>query len=329
MEQVNEKKYLGQVLSNQNNNMANINYIKRKSRIISNKIFNMLDTLRLGRYFFECGIVFLKSLLRSSIIYSAETYYNLTEAEVREMEKIEESFLIQLYNTEIGCPRSQLYLEGGIYPLRFEIMKIKTMFLHYILNEDTKSLISQFYTTQKNFPQKGDWVSQTNAICDYLEIDCKKEEFKLMSKIKLKSILKKKIENKALEYLLGLRGSKGQEIEYKRLEMSDYLLPNNSQLSNDDKKYLFSIRNRMIRINSNFYGQKKTENLCPSGCGKYENMIHIYECQKLSGNTNINIQYEKIFNGTLAEKIQIYKRMKQNIEKRNLYENSKMGDISE
>ena len=130
----------------------------------------MLDTLQLGRYYFECGIVFLRSLLRSSIIYSAETYYNLTEAEVREMEKIEESYLLQLYNTETGCPRSQLYLESGVYPLRFEVMKMKIMFLHYIVNEDSHSLISQFYTTKRNFPQKGDWATQTDEICDYLDI---------------------------------------------------------------------------------------------------------------------------------------------------------------
>ena len=323
MEKVDEKKYLGHILSNRNNNMANINYIKIKSRIITSKIFNMLDTLQLGRYYFECGIVFLRSLLRSSIIYSAETYYNLTEAEVREMEKMEESYLLQLYNTETGCPRSQLYLESGVYPLRFEVMKMKIMFLHYIVNEDSHSLISQFYTTQRNFPQKGDWASQTDEICDYLDIKYKQGEFKLMSKQKLKSTLKKKIESEAFEYLLGLRISKGKEIDYKRLEMSDYLLPNKSKLSNDDKKYLFSIRNRMIRINSNFYGQKEKENLCPSECGKFENMLHIYECQILNENTNNHLQYEKIYNGTLVEKIQIYKRMKKNIERRNFYEEKK------
>ena len=319
VERVDQKKYLGQIISNKNNNMANICDIKIKSDIISKKIFNMLDTLRLGRYYFECGIIFLKSLLRSSIVYSAETYYNLTEAELRELEKIEENYLIQLYSTEKGCPRSQLYFESGLYSLRFEIMKIKVLFLHYILNQDSNSLISQFYTAQSEDPQRGDWVSQTNSICEYLDID--RGKLKIMTKEKLKSILNIKIRKKALEYLLKLRGSKGKEIIFTKLEMSDYLLPNDSKLSNVDKKYLYAIRNRMIKIQSNFYGQGEKESFCPSECGQYLNMNHIYVCQNLNKNTNISLPYEKIFNGKLREKIIVFNRMKQNIENMKWFEN--------
>ena len=39
----------------------------------------------------------------------------------------------------------------------------------------------------------------------------------------------------ALEYLNKKRGSKGQEIIFKNLEMSEYLMPFNSRLNIEDK----------------------------------------------------------------------------------------------
>ena len=48
------------------------------------------------------------------------------------------------------------------------------------------------------------------------------------------------------------RGSKGSEIIYTDLEMADYLHPSNNYLTIDQKRKMFSVRNRMIKIESNF-----------------------------------------------------------------------------
>ena len=116
MERSNQYKYMGHCISNSNNNMVNINAIKIKSIYIKKKIYSTLESLKLGKYYFECGILLMNSLLRRSILYSAETYYNSNEKEIREFEKIEEDYLRNLINTERGCPISQLYLEFGQYP---------------------------------------------------------------------------------------------------------------------------------------------------------------------------------------------------------------------
>ena len=144
MEFVDRYKYLGHWISNHKNNMVNINHMKNKSIGIKKKIFQYLDSLTLGKYYFECAILFMNCLLRRSILYSAETYYNLKEDELREIEKIEEDYLRILAGTERGCPLSQLYLEFGQYPARFEIIKVQTLFYHYIINQDNKSLIYTF-----------------------------------------------------------------------------------------------------------------------------------------------------------------------------------------
>ena len=60
-----------------------------------------------------------------------------------------------------------------------------------------------------------------------------------------------------------------KKIHYEKLEMADYLMPYNSKLSIEDKRKLFSIRNRMTEI-GNIFGQKEN---CIS-FQKNENNIH-------------------------------------------------------
>ena len=113
--------------------MVNIKEMKNKSIWLIRKIFTKLNDLNLKKYFFECGIVFLNVMLRSSILYACKTYYNLKESEVRQLERIEESYLRQMFKTSKGCPITQLYLESGHIPSRFEIKKIRLLFLVLIV----------------------------------------------------------------------------------------------------------------------------------------------------------------------------------------------------
>ena len=124
-----EQKYLGFVLSSKGENMANINQIKKKSIGLVRKIINRLNSLNLKKYFFECAIILMNSMLRPSILYAAEMYYNLKEPELRQIERIEESFLRKILNTTRGCPIIQLYLEIGQYPVIFEIQRMRLLYL--------------------------------------------------------------------------------------------------------------------------------------------------------------------------------------------------------
>jgi hypothetical protein len=99
-----EQKYLGFVLSSSGDNMANIQVVRNKSIGTIRKIFTKLNSLNLQKYFFECGMILMNVMLRSSILYAAETYYNLKEKEMRQLERIEESYMRQLLKTSKGLP---------------------------------------------------------------------------------------------------------------------------------------------------------------------------------------------------------------------------------
>ena len=139
--------------------MVNISGMKNKSIWIIRKIFTRLESLNLKKYYFECALIFLNVMLRSSILYACETYYNLKETDMRQIERIEEGFMRQLFKTPKGCPIAQLYLEASYIPARFAIFQTRLLYLKYILHENPDSLLYKFMKLQLENPTRGDWVS--------------------------------------------------------------------------------------------------------------------------------------------------------------------------
>ena len=90
---------------------------------------------------FKCGFLYLKSILRGSILYATEVMSHIKENEMRTSERNEEELICQYYETDVGCPIHILYLEGGLVPAQYVIMGDITNFLQYILQENTDSLL--------------------------------------------------------------------------------------------------------------------------------------------------------------------------------------------
>ena len=251
-------------------------------------------------------------MLRASLLYSAETYYNLKEIEHRQIERMEESFLRQLFDTQKGCPISQLYLEFGLYPARFEIAKMRLLFLQYILKQDSESLLYRFLEAQMIKPTKGCWYNQILCDLESNDIQLSFNDISSLSDKQFQNIVKDKISITSLKYLLGKQRSKGNNICYTSLKMSEYLLPY-SDLTIDEKTRLFSIRNHMVNINSNF---SKNKINCITGCNKLENMEHIYYCEKLSvSDFTSKPIYSHIYSENVDENIETFRIMHTNLEK--------------
>ena len=216
----------------------------------------------------------------------------------------------KILKTKRSCPITQMYLELGQWPARFEIKKLRLLFLKSILDEDEKSRVFQFFKLQLEHPSKNDWVSNCKNDLKDLEIFESLDQIRKMSKSDFKIILKNKIRMHALKYLLEKRGSKGKEIFYNKLEMAEYLLPHNKEMNIEEKQKTFAIRNKMVDIPDN-YGKQET---CI--CGKQQNMNHIYNCEILN-QEEITIQYENIYNGNIHNQRKVLKRFENNLKARN------------
>ena len=254
---VNKHKYLGHYISNSPNNMAHLQETKKKYFGLKQKTMNILKDLNCGKYFFECGILFLKTILRPSLLYSLETCHNMTENELRFVEKWEEDFLRDLLNTLRSCPRSQLYLECSVIPARFQIMKNRLMFFHNIKNMPPSTLIFQFVKVQELNAVKGDWIESVQQNLHELKLHFNDEELKNIPKKKFSFMIDKSIKQLAFKFLLSLRKYKGSHIEYNNFEMADYLRSTNYKMTIVEKQELFAFRNLMYDIPANFASRQK------------------------------------------------------------------------
>ena len=188
------------MLSQNGGNMKNILH-KRNKSIGTKKLIPLLIK-HLGPYTFEAAIIYIKSLLRTSILYGAETMFNLTEKELRVLESIEESVLQEVFQTKRSCSRHLLYLESGMIPARYQIHRQMMNFLQYLLLQPDTSILNRVFRAQKQNPTRGDWVQNVTKLLSEYNINITLSEIKSKKPSLFKSMVKRKVHAKAFEDLI-------------------------------------------------------------------------------------------------------------------------------
>ena len=128
----------------------------------------------------------------------------------------------KVLKTSKGCPIVQIYLEMGQIPARFEVQKLRCLYLKYILHEDDESLLKKVFNLQLKEKARGDWVFTVLEDLKELKITESLDEIKKMSYEKYRNILKIRITENALLYLIKKQRSKGKEIIYQDIQMAEY-----------------------------------------------------------------------------------------------------------
>ena len=79
-------------------------------------------------------------------------------------------------------------------------MKRKLLFLQYILKQDKNSMIFKILKATEENPVKNDFVYTCKKYLQKLKLTLTLIEIKMMSKFKLRKLLKEKIKDEALVY---------------------------------------------------------------------------------------------------------------------------------
>ena len=244
-------------------------------------------------------------MLINSVLCNSEVWYNLSESNLSQLEAIDENLLRRIFETGSSTPKAMLYLELGIYPVRFIIQNRRVMYLHYILT-NKNILPYRCYQAQLRNPCKGDWSETINNDLGELGITLSHEEISRMSKIRFQSLVKGKIKNSAFEYLMRKKEknketSKTKDIVYKCLEIQPYLLPNKMSTNSSDStqlcKFTFSLRCRMVQVRDNYKSSNEslTCELCNSHIDSQKNLL---VCKALNSDNSIvatSPDYEDLF----------------------------------
>ena len=118
---------------------------KNKGLGVITQITQILDSVLFGKYYFEVAMVLRSSLLLSSLLLNAEAWVNLSDKDIRALERTDEILLSKIVGSDSNTSNTFKYLELGIYPMRFEIMKRKVIFLQYILKQEQESLMYKVF----------------------------------------------------------------------------------------------------------------------------------------------------------------------------------------
>ena len=307
MKNFSEQKHLGFILGEDGTNMKNIKVKQNRAIGIKKQIEYMIKGL--GKYTLEGGMVFLNSLLRSSILFASETMYNIKEDEFRSIERIEEDLLRIFFKTTRGCPIFQLYFESGHIPARFVIKRMKILFFRYIITQKETSLMYRFIMAQKKNYVKGDWYSDVKNVLKEFEIELSEESIQNIPEGVFKKLVRDKTYSAAFKYLKvkQTRGSKGADIKYTLIELQDYLNPF-ANLTLEDQRYIFSLRSKMNEIKNNFPKDRNMKIVyCVKQCNTELDNEHITWCKFM--NKENDYKYAHILNGDISEKKEALKKL--------------------
>ena len=312
MKTASSEKYLGDVISSSGKIDANIQMRHDKGTGIINSIISILKEITFGQYHFETGMMLRTSMLVNGMLFSIEAINSLSTNQINLLEDCDKKFMRRLFEAEQGTPIESFYLESSAWPFRFILMGRQLMYYWTILQKDESELVRAVYNAQRDFPTEGCWITEVQGVLKSCEIDYSEDEIKKMSQYKFKQIIKEKIQLKVLSYLVTLQ-NKHSKSENLHLEskMQEYL--RSTELSLTQKKLLFKMRSKMLKIRSNFsafHGNITTCSLCEDPRSE-ETEIHLLNCSYLKTDKTLEkdmaeVKFSDVY-GSISEQKKIVK----------------------
>ena len=259
-----EQVYLGDVISSDGKHFKNVKARKDKSLGTIDQIIQILDTVFFGKYHFEVAMILRSSLLLSSLLLNSEAWVNLSDQDIRSLEQTDEILLSKILDSAANTSNAFKYIELGIYPIRFEIMKRKIIFLHYLLQQEKSSMVYKVLQATQNNPVKNDFVQTCTKYLKQLDIDMSFDQLEKMSEWKLKRLVRTKTAQAGFNYLKEkISGQNIAHITYDELSLQEYLLDGN--INTKMSQLIFKARSMTLDIKM----QKKwkySDTTC-IGCG--------------------------------------------------------------
>ena len=312
MELKKEQTYLGDLICADGTHTKKVQQRSNKGLGIINEIMNILEATYFGKFYFEVALILRESLFLSALLLNSEAWVNYKEKDVRILEQCDEMLLTRILECDGRSSNPLKYLELGAVPIRFQIMRRKLAFLHYLLNQDKDSMIYNVLKATGENPVKNDFVLTCEKYLETLEINLSFEEIAKLSKFKFNKLLKGKIEKAAFTYLKKQQSKqeKIKEIFYSTLETQEYLI--NGDRNPKVAKVIYQARGHILDIKM----QKKwkfVDKLC-SGCNlKEESGDEILNCKFFGGNAE-NLTYSMFYSDKLSEQLCVGKKMMEKLE---------------
>ena len=306
MKQSQKEKYLGDFISDKGTVQATIEDRIAKAWSYVSEISALINEFPFGNKRIQVGLILREAMFLNGALYSSEAWHGVTEAQVSQIELVDNQLLRKILNAHAKTPVEFLYLESGALPVRFVISSKRLNYLNHIHKIKEHELLKRVFYAQKKNPSKGDWYKLVQDDLDQFNI--KESVLAIQTKQEAKRYIKQKVYMEALKYLKD-KQSKHKKIEhlyYKALEVQDYI--KSKKVNDKEAVTLVALRSKTVRqIKENFHAHYTDDNMCPL-CDKFEDtQKHCMECEKLGtvkSKFSEHIQYSHI-NGNVEQQQEV------------------------
>ena len=272
-----EYKYLGDYIANGWETLYN----KRceKAQGYSATCQAMCTEMSLGHHIYSIAKLLHQSIFVNGSLVKMETWPNCTDTRIEAFERIEQTFFRKVLNAHSKTPIEALYLELGVVPLRFHLMKRRILYLQDIMNRDDGEITKQIILAQKEQCYKGDFYEQVRKNIEELSVTNEEMEG---SKERLMEVVAKKIKEHAYEFLIrkARSHSKVNDNIYTNCEGASHY--KNPRFTPDLANKLSKYRTRTFLVKNNFRNNYRNTNiLCPV-CEQHDDtQDHLIKCVKV------------------------------------------------
>ena len=302
-----QEKYLGDIITSSAKIDENIKMRYDKGIGIANQILSMLKEVSFGVYHFEMGLLFRTSQLINGIMFNTEALFGMTNKHIELLEECDKYLLRSLFNAHFATPIEALFIETSTIPLRFVLQGRRIMYYWTILKKPKTELVKRVFLALKEFPVKDDWLQQVKADLVDCDIILTETQIRSMSRYSFKSLVDKKIKERASSYLIGLqmKHSKSQYL-HQNPAMKSYLT--SDKISTRQKQLLFKLRTGTTPNKTNFRNQFKNNLSCILCQDPHseESLSHLLRCTYIENipelSESTKIQCEDIY-GPLESQI--------------------------
>ena len=244
----------------------------------------------------------------------ANTLVNLSDNNIRGLEQTDEILLSKILDCNANTSNIFKYLELGVYPIRFEIMKRKVVFLQYILKQEESSMMYKVFQATCDQPIKKDFVQTYQKFLECLDIDLKFDEIKEMSEYRFKSIVKQKTVEASFKYLMDQKNKPGkhtkiENITYKKLCIQEYLLDGNQ--NTELARVIYKARGRTLNIKEH-KKWKYSDNTCVGCSVRSETENELLSCPGF-GEEGEGLTYSSVFEDNVNVMFNVAKEIRRRL----------------
>ena len=296
IDQARTYKYLGDVISNDFNNELYRSRLN-KAKGYAATVVAMSTEISLGYQMFNVVKLLHQTMFLNGTMVNMETWTHFNEKRLVMFEQVEQQLLRQILRAHSKTPIETLYLEMGVIPFRFHLMKRRILYYYTLMQRSEHELTRKILDEQKKNPLNGDFYKQVQNDMNYLNID--NNQINILSRESLKTIITCKIKAISFEYLICKAKT------HNKVKSDIYFDINGCKYFHDKRfqpelsQLIFKLRTRMYGVKANFRNKYKEDMSCPLCNKDVDNQSHLFECNVLNidddSNEKPNAVYDDLF----------------------------------